>query len=284
MLTVDLAHLWVQQIEIDSSSLKRKVAVDIYIPKQINDPSELSLLLINDGQNLPESNFGNQLDQMTGSGELRPLFCAGIHAGWDRRNEYGTAKVLDFMGRGVKAGVYQQFIIQELLPVLHKKAKVKDFRQKGCAGFSLGGLSALDMTWNYPEIFSIAGVFSGSLWWRKKSLDDDYNDHTDRIMHQLIRQGTYHSHLRFYFMTGSLDEKADRNQNGIIDSIDDTLALIDELKHLGYKSEKAIYYMNDEEGRHDMVTWGKAMPHFLKWGWGRSNKEGASIITSSYTE
>ena len=60
----------------------------------------------------------------------------------------------------------------------------------------------------------------------------------------------------------------DRNNNGIIDSIDDTLSLIDDLKSLGYKNDD-IAYINYEDGRHDVATWARAMPVFLEWGWGR---------------
>ena len=127
------------------------------------------------------------------------------------------------------------------------------------------------MTWHYPDIFSIASVFSGSLWWRTKKLDDDYNDDTDRIMHQQIRKGEYTPGLRFYFTTGSMDETADRNNNGIIDSIDDTLDLIKELRRLGYNPEYEVKYINYEDGKHDVPTWGRAMPAFLLWGWAKNS-------------
>ncbi|MGI8600462.1 MAG: alpha/beta hydrolase, partial [Chitinophagaceae bacterium] len=58
------------------------------------------------------------------------------------------------------------------------------------------------------------------------------------------------------------------NNNGIIDSIDDTLGLIEELEKLGYNTEKDIKYINFEDGKHDVETWSRAMPLFLLWGWG----------------
>ena len=117
-------------------------------------------------------------------------------------------------------------------------------------------------------MFSIAGVFSGSLWWRTRGLDDGYDDDRHRIMHQQVRNGRYVPGLRFYFTTGSLDETADRNNNGVIDSIDDTLDVIKELNQLGYDSEREVKYVNYEDGKHDVATWGRAMPGFLLWGWG----------------
>ena len=74
----------------------------------------------------------------------------------------------------------------------------------------------------------------------------------------------------FYFTTGSMDETVDRNNNGIIDSIDDTQDLIKELRKLGYTSEYEVKYINYEDGKHDVQTWGRAMPGFLLWAWGRT--------------
>jgi enterochelin esterase-like enzyme len=88
-------------------------------------------------------------------------------------------------------------------------------------------------------------------------------------MHQKIKNGSFHPDQRFYFTTGSLDETADRNNNGVIDSIDDTMAIISELQHLGFNLEHNIRYINYEDGKHDVETWGKAMPAFLLWGWSK---------------
>ncbi|MGZ3937670.1 MAG: alpha/beta hydrolase [Flavisolibacter sp.] len=265
----DLSNLAVEQLTIASKCLNRYVIIDCYLPKDVASPAALSLLLINDGQDLPDMRFSAMLNQMLEQNEIRPLLCVGIYAGKDRRNEYGTARVLDYEGRGAKAKAYNEFILDELLPFIHSHYGIEQFAERGHAGFSLGGLTALDMTWNYPDVFSIAGVFSGALWWRTKGLDDGYDDDSDRIMHRQIRGGRYRPGLRFYFTTGSLDETADRNNNGVIDSIDDTLDLIKELNKLGYDSEREVKYLNYEDGKHDVETWGRAMPGFLLWGLGR---------------
>lgn len=266
MLHEDMKTLLIEQKMIKSNFLQREVTVDFYLPRNIH-PSQLSLLLINDGQNLKEMMLDEVLDNMMASNQIKPVMCAGIHAGEDRKNEYGTAQVLDYEGRGARAKEYQQFILEELLPYIHTNYCVEAFETTAFAGFSLGGLTAIDMVWNYPRLFSIAGVFSGSLWWRTKSLDDGYNEETDRILHQEIKNGSYHPGQRFFFTTGSLDETADRNNNGIIDSIDDTLGLIDELKKHGYNTEYDVKYINFEDGKHDIPTWARAMPYFLLWGW-----------------
>lgn len=204
---------------------------------------------------------------------IRPIICAAIHAGKERKMEYGIASQPDYLGRGARAAAYTSFIMQELIPYIKNHYAVPAFKQKAFAGFSLGGLMALDIVWNHPTEFTKAGVFSGSLWWR--SIDQhekEYDDNQHRIMHQEIRKGNYQPGLKFFFQSGNKDETNDRNNNGIIDSIDDTLDLIRELVAKGYDAEKDICYIELPEGAHDIPTWAKAMPEFLKWGWGTINK------------
>ncbi len=258
---------------IKSKHLERDVTVDFYLPTHVHNPGEMSLLLINDGQDLPKMPFEEILEDLYFHGSIQPILCVGIHCGPERKMEYGMASQTDFLGRGAKAGAYTKFIFGELIPFLRKKYHVAQFKEKSFAGFSLGGLMALDIVWNNPHEFSKAGIFSGSLWWRKKSYEDGYTDEADRLMHNQVRDSAEAAPwLQFFIQTGLQDEKKDRNKNGIIDSIDDAVDLIKELKAKGYK-ENAIKYLEMEHGKHDVPTWAKAFPEFLKWGWGLKRYE-----------
>jgi enterochelin esterase-like enzyme len=275
MHAVDLSCLLTENTIIQSRFLHREVKIDFFIPKKVGDQSEVSALLINDGQNMKELGLKEILDNLYSQNQVGPLLCVGIYAGQERKLEYGTAIQADYLGRGAKAGLYTLFVMHELLPLIKKRFHHFRFTDKAFAGFSLGGLMALDIVWNYPHEFNKVGVFSGSLWWR--SLDhthDDYEDELHRIMHQQIKKGRHQADLKFFLTTGSLDETHDRNENGIIDSIDDTIALINDLESLGYKNDKDIRYINYEDGRHDIPTWKRAMPEFLKWGWPATNYRG----------
>lgn len=268
-----LKYIQFETLEMNSQFLERTVQVDFYLPKQVNASSSINLLLINDGQDLHKFEFAEMLDKLYDEAAIEPLLCVGIHCGAERKMEYGTVKYLDFDQRGAKALLHQQFVFEELIPHIRKAYNIPSFKEKSYAGFSLGGLTAMDVVWNHPHEFVKAGVFSGSLWWRLKDLDDGYVEETDRIMHKQVREGNYAPWLKFYFTTGSLDETMDRNNNGIIDSIDDTIGLIEELEKKGYKDGVDICYVNYEDGKHDVPTWGRSMPAFLKWGWGtESNK------------
>jgi uncharacterized damage-inducible protein DinB len=75
--------------------------------------------------------------------------------------------------------------------------------------------------------------------------------------------------------TGTLDERNDRNENGVIDSLEDTLDLIDELIRSGLDVNQAIRYVQVEGGHHHPNTWGRVMPDFLLWAFG---KEGSAAL------
>ncbi len=259
----------VETKKLQSEPLDREVRVDFYLPTNIDQPENMSLLLINDGQDLVTMGFDKILGQLYSSGQLRPVVCVGIHCGEDRRNEYGMVISPDFKGRGAKAGYYQQFIFEELMPFIFSEYKISSFREKAFAGFSLGGVSALDLVINNPTVFSQVGVFSGSLWWRSRDKDDrEFNEHTDRLMHRQVRQTTGKPAMKFFFQCGELDETEDRNNNGVIDSIDDTLDLLKELHKKGYLENIDYKYLQIADGKHDVPTWARAWPEFLKWGWG----------------
>ena len=180
--------------------------------------------------------------------------------------------ILDYKGRGNKAAAYTNFVMKEVIPFIKETYLIASFKEKSYAGFSLGALSAMDIVWNHPAEFSKAGAFSGSFWWRDKAQEDaDFDEEKHRIMHRQVREGAHYPWLKFFFEVGTQDETADRNNNGIIDAIDDTISLIDELKKKGY-TDKDIQYLELKDGRHDVPTWARAFPDFLKWGWGVSNK------------
>lgn len=253
---------------VHSEYLERDVTINIYLPSKIHYLDQVSILLFNDGQDLIKMRFDELFSDLLTNGSIEPIVCVGIHCGPERKMEYGTAYSADFNGRGAKAGLYSKFIFDELLPFIRKKYNAPSFKDKSFAGFSLGALSALDIAWNNASEFRKIGLFSPSLWWRRKGYEDGYDDEQDRLMHLQIRKGKFHPWLQFFIECGELDETADRNNNGIIDSIDDALDLIVALKAKGY-TENHIQYLQVENGKHDIETWEKIMPQFLQWGWGK---------------
>jgi predicted alpha/beta superfamily hydrolase len=159
--------------------------------------------------------------------------------------------------------LYARFVTEELIPWIHDKYDISDHVSRTIAGWSLGGLSAIDIAWHSPHLFQKIGVFSGSLWWRNPHLIKDDVHH--RLMHHKVKHTPAPPLLKFWFQAGTEDEKADRNKNGIIDAIDDTLDLIVELEAKGYKKGEDMHFHIEEGGKHDVETWAKVMPMFMEW-------------------
>ncbi|WP_230688282.1 alpha/beta hydrolase-fold protein [Hymenobacter jeongseonensis] len=253
-----------------SSFLGREVELTILLPPAESGASTpYPVLYLNDGQDLERLNFQATLDNLYACHAVLPFVVVAVHANEQRVQEYGTAAHADFNGRGSLAGAYSKFVLEELLPFAQANYQASpDPARAVMAGFSLGGLSAFDLVWHHPQAFARAGVFSGSFWWRQRAVGAGYTP-ADRIMHGLVRAGQLHPSHRFWLQTGTLDERSDRNENGVIDSIEDCLDLIEELIKHGLNVHQALRYVQVEGGHHHPDTWGRVMHDFLQWAFGQ---------------
>jgi enterochelin esterase-like enzyme len=251
-----------------SIHLGRVVRLDVVLPPGFNAAAAqpYPVLYLNDGQDLQRLQLPTTLNYLYKRGAVRPFVLVAVHAA-DRLQEYGTAARPDYLGRGSRASNYTNFVLKELLPYVqaHYHASA-DPAEAVVAGMSLGGLTAFDLAWHHPEAFQRAGSFSGSFWWRSRGLNDGYTD-ADRIMHGLVRARAPWPGQQFWLQTGTDDETSDRNNNGIIDAIEDTLDLIAVLERQGLP-QAAVRYVEVPGGHHHQDTWGAIMPDFLRWAFG----------------
>lgn len=249
---------------LDAPALERKVRLRVYLPHRASENTHaLPLVLINDGQDFPRMDFDRLWCTMMRNGRVRPCIVVGVDAG-DRLAEYGTADRVDYKGRGARSAAYQRFVLEVALPYLEAHYPISARREdRVVAGFSLGGLSALDMAWWAADRIGQVGVFSGALWWRDAPFDAAAPD-ANRIIHDRITAAEKLPQWRVWTQAGTLDETEDRNGNGVIDAIDDTRDLVTALQAKGQSAEDVTFYLM-EGGRHEPVTWGAAMPHFLEW-------------------
>jgi enterochelin esterase-like enzyme len=246
-----------------SAFLHREVTLSVLLPIDYNPDRTYPLQLFNDGQDFGALRLADTLKALQSTRQITPAVVVGIHANHDRLSEYGVAARPDYAGRGDKASSTTAFVLKELLPFLKQEYHV-DVTGITYAGFSLGGLMALDVVLNHPQIFTNAGVFSGSLWWRRKALTEGYCD-SDRIMHEQIRNAVKKPGLKFWFQCGTLDESDDRDGDGVIDSIQDTLECISALERAGYGWGRDVFYTEVHNGYHNPETWSAILPDFLKW-------------------
>ena len=255
------------ELTLESVGLERAVRVSVFLPPShsIYRKEPYHLLILNDGQDAEALQLGATLRKLYRKRRMAMTVVAAVHAG-DRMEEYGTIGRPDYKGRGSRANAYALFLTTQLLPYLREGYHAGHSPETtAIAGFSLSGLAAFDFAWHHPHLVHSVGVFSGSLWWRAKPYSPAAPD-ADRIVHTHVAESEPRQGLRFWFQCGTDDEPDDRNGNGIIDSIDDTLDLMHLLEKKGYRRGKNIEYVEVEGGKHDQATWAAVLPAFLEWG------------------
>jgi enterochelin esterase-like enzyme len=253
-------------------SIGKDLRLEFFLPPSYhNEPKKkFRVLFVNDGQDMEKARMKENLDSLYKADQIDEIVVVAIHTDKDRIQDYGTIASPDYKNRGSRARLYMNFVVDELIPHLKSNFHVDFENQKaGFMGFSLGALSAFDIAWANPQLFDCVGVFSGALWWRKRAYEDGYDDHNDRLLHTTVRNGAYKNGMRFWLEAGTKDEAEDRNKNGIIDAIDDTMDLIKELEDKGYQKNKDVFYLEIPDGEHNFDTWSVCLPEFLVWAYGK---------------
>jgi enterochelin esterase family protein len=250
-----------------SKQLHNQRGMTIYLPSDYDHQLDrhYKVLYVNDGQDMPAVKMAETLAALIAQNEIESIIVVAIHATRDRLQEYGTAGMPNARGLGKKARKYSFFVLDEVLPYINRRYRtLTGAVNTAIMGWSLGGLMAFDLAWNHPDVFGAAGVFSGSFWWRT----DDQDMHArqeSRIMHRRVRDTDSPGQLRLWFQAGSHDEQEDRDNNGVIDSIQDTTELMDELERKGFRRGLDMIYTQVEGGEHHQRTWGFILPYFLRW-------------------
>lgn len=238
--------------------------VRIHLPPGGVKPGTPVLIAL-DGQNMAAWRLDEAVAGLAAKGGRAMPLVVAISSGPGRLDEYGLAGLPDYAGRGGRAAEFQRFVIEVVLPAVRARyAVTADPARMGVMGASLGGLAAFDLAWRHPEVFGFAGVFSGSFWWRGDDTSPAARQQS-RLAHRRVRETPAPARLRLWFEAGTKDETDDRDGNGVIDAIQDTTELIDELERRGFKRGPDLRYVELAGGEHNEATWARALPAFLDW-------------------
>lgn len=255
--------------EIYSRHLQKHISLAIISTPVPKDKGDFNLLLLNDGQDIDQLRVKIIVDSLFRKKLIQPLVVVGVSA-FDRMKEYGVSGFPDYQSNGTSSEKYGNFIINELLPFIKKKAGVRKFNSISIAGCSLGALSAFDIAWDNADKIDKVGALSGSFWFRdKEATDPAYSDDKNRIIINKIRSSRKRPHLKYWFYAGGSEETADRDKDGIIDVIDDTKDLVDLIKKKNVCPPQDIVYTEVKDGQHNYDSWSKVFPAFLIWAVGK---------------
>lgn len=256
--------------EFASQALGNSREITVFLPPGYAEAANhrYPTLYVNDGQDQEAMQIRETLAKLFQRRLIPPIIVVAVPTNEDRLQEYGTAVCPNAQNLGTKAGEYGRFLTTELIPAINQQFRTSpNPADIGIFGVSLGGLSAFDIAWNQPELFGVVGVMSGSFWWRAAE-DETQMPPNQLIAHEMVKQTAVKPALRLWFEAATQDEASDRDNNGIIDAIQDTLELIEELENIGFRRGKEVVYREVPGGRHNYDTWAQVFPHFLRWAFG----------------
>lgn len=198
------------------------------------------VLYLKDGQNVFDPGpFGTwdaavRVRDLTARGDVREMILVGV--------DNTPSRLADYVAPddGGKADRYARFLIDELKPLIDAKYRtLADPWHTGVLGSSAGGVAALYLGWEHPEVFRRVGAMSGSWWLRR---------FPTRIRREPPRN------LRLYLDSG---DQGGRWRDGFTA----TRELQESLRRKGM----GIYYTVGEGHHHNEAAWGQRLPLALRY-------------------
>lgn len=183
-------------------------------------------------------------------GRMRPAILVAVANSPARMDEYTRAR--DRQGRGGRAAEHQRFLIEELKPFVDRTYRTRPGPDDtGIVGSSLGGLVALDLGLDRPDVFRRIGSVSTSVWWAEREV----------VRRVAAGRGTG---LRLWLDIGT--SEGPPPQPGARDTrLDDSRALRDALLARGYVQDRDLHYEEIAGARHDERAWAARLDRILEW-------------------
>ena len=246
-----------------SKFLKSDRDVLVYLPPgyEADKKKRYPVFYMHDGQNLfdgatsfipgKEWRMDETAQSLIESGAIKPVIIVGIYNGEQERiDEYTPVRVERFKAGG-KADQYGRMLVEELKPFIDANYRtLKDAKDTGLGGSSLGGLVSLYLGLKYPKTFGKLAVISPSVWWG------------DRMIVKEVLSLNHRPNERIWLDIGTKEGRNSEEEN---ESLTDTRRLRDALIRKGWKLNKDLGYMEDEGAEHNETAWAKRAPSILKF-------------------
>jgi predicted alpha/beta superfamily hydrolase len=211
------------------------------------------VLYLQDGQNLfaATSALGKhwRLDEtvpsLIESGAIEPLIVAGLfHAGEERIDELTPTRDAR-EGRGGDAERYERALLEDVLPFVAARYRVRSGAgASGIGGSSLGGLVAMWIALRHPEVFGRVAALSPSAWWDRR-----------RIVRQ-VRALPARPPLRVWLSVGTSEGRTGAPA---------VRALRDAMLGAGWMLGRDLRYHEERSAGHDEHAWAELVEPALRF-------------------
>lgn len=277
------------QLQRDASDFTPDpISIAVHFPPGYNPAGDADypVLYLNDGQYSASVELEATLARLYADRAIERLIVVAIDMPADRMGAYGLSDrragrsvVGDsrFGPVGSQAHAYSEWVATDLVPYIDAHYRTRATPSgRTVLGWSLGALNAFNLGWQYPDVFGQVGAFSPSFW-----LASDRTDvataHRTRLAQGMVEHDARRDGLRIWLAVGTAEETDDRDNDGIIDAVGDTLDIASALRRRGYSvnpayaqqpsanEDVALYLLQD--GQHNQASWAKMLPLFLQWAY-----------------
>lgn len=222
--------------DMPSAVLGRPRRIHVYLPPGYEqEPARrYPVLYVHDGQNAfstagPHAAFGwgnweldKTVDRLIAEKKMEPIIMVGIDCSNERYKEYRGPKNWTKSGASNEYEKYETFLLQELKPKIDREYRTKaDAKNTGTIGSSMGGVASMALGWERPTTFGKVASLSGAFQVESRAL----------IKKILVPYKGKKKPLRIYLDSGKID------YTGGDDGMEDTNAVANELKRIGWKKE-----------------------------------------------
>lgn len=225
----------------------------VWLPPGYADDTarQYPVLYLNDGQNVFDTRFAPvewQFDEtalrLTTAGAIAPALIVAVGAGTTRIDDY-TAVSIQRRGQtmGGASAAYSRYLVDALKPAIDRRYRTRrGADDTAIGGSSLGGLHAMQMLVQRPDVFGAGLVVSPAVWW-----GDDW------IVQQVARAGSG-AHPRVWLDIGLAEGE---------EAVTGARRLRDTLRARGWPTD----YLEAPGARHDEAAWAARVEPMLRFLW-----------------
>jgi alpha-glucosidase len=256
--------------EFDIPQLNRKRKVRLYLPSDYKVSNEsYPVVYMHDGQNLFDANSSyagewsvdETLDKLFKDTNLK-LIVVGIDNGGEKRLDEYSPWINKKYGGG-EGDQYLEFIVTTLKPYVDSNFNtLKDNKNTGIIGSSMGGLISHYAALKYPEVFGKIGVYSPAFWFSPN-------------IHQFTKDNGALKDTKMYFLAGG-KEGVNASKFEISETVKEMNLITDELKNIGFPNEN-LKSKIVPEGKHNEELWRTNFEETILWLFKETIKERAFI-------
>ena len=237
-----------------SPQLNNRRMVLVYLPPSYYEDrlKRFPVLYLQDGNNVFDTgtafagvgwNIEYAIERLAAAGKIRECIAVGVFNTMGRMAEYTPSWDLRF--EGGQAEKYALFLTDTVKSFIDRHYRtLPNPEDTAVMGSSLGGLVSFWIGWHFPQVFSMVGAISTSVWWDTRSILRDVDS---------APPGT--QGLRIWLDVGTYEGGSDRDGDGVTDMVHDSRDLRDLLLARGFRLHQDLEYFEDAGAGHNEYAW-----------------------------